>query len=68
MQETSGFCDYCQQRVLGRREGINHVLHFLVTMFTCGLWVIPWIIGTITHGRGDYACPHCGGKVRTASA
>ena len=30
---------------------VNHILHFLITVFTCGLWVIGWIILTLTREK-----------------
>lgn len=24
-------------------EKVNHILHFLISVFTCGLWVIVWL-------------------------
>lgn len=61
MEEASGRCDYCQRPVLGRREGINHVLYAILTLFSCGLFGLVWIVSFFT--RGEYACPTCGGKV-----
>lgn len=33
--------------VRGRRP--NHLLHAVITLFSCGLWVIPWIIVTASQ-------------------
>lgn len=30
--------------VIVRGQPVNHVLHLLITVFTCGLWAIVWII------------------------
>ncbi len=30
---------------------MNHVLHAIITFFTCGLWGIVWLILTLTHRR-----------------
>lgn len=30
---------------------VNHILHLLVTLFTCGFWVIVWAIIAGTHRR-----------------
>ena len=35
------------------RTGPNHVLHLLLTIFTCGLWLPVWIIVTIASAAGD---------------
>lgn len=31
--ERSGFCAHCQRHVLGRRPGVNHVLHAIISIF-----------------------------------
>lgn len=61
--EASGFCAYCQRHVLGRREGVNHVLHAIISIFSCGLWLVVWGILMLTDGSNEYACPTCGGRV-----
>jgi len=63
LQERSAFCDYCRCPVLGRREGPNNTLHLIMTFLTLGLWIPIWLLASI--GLGDFACPTCGGKVRT---
>jgi len=30
---------------------VNHLLHFLVGVFTCGLWWIAWLVIAITGGE-----------------
>lgn len=30
---------------------VNHILHFLIGVFTCGLWWIVWLILAITGGE-----------------
>lgn len=61
--EQSGFCDYCKRPVLGRRDGVNHVLHAIISIFSCGLWLIVWLIFVLADSRNEYACPTCGGRV-----
>lgn len=64
IEEQGGYCDHCQRHVLGRRNGINHILHLLISLFTCGLWVIPWFFASMTF-KAQFACPNCGGGIRT---
>lgn len=61
IEEASGFCAYCQRPVLGRREGVNHVLYAILTIFSCGLFGLVWFFSMFT--LGEYACPTCGGRV-----
>jgi hypothetical protein len=40
------------------RNRPSHVLHLLLTVFTFGLWIIPWSWVTLTAGRPQ--CTVCG--------
>jgi hypothetical protein len=59
-EEWQTFCPRGHALVLGRREIPNHVLHFLVTFLTCGLWVFPWIIQSVIASRAPYRSSVCG--------
>lgn len=39
------------QAVLVQGQPVNHVLHAIITIFSCGLWGIVWIILAITGGE-----------------
>jgi hypothetical protein len=60
-EETGKFCRTCQRPVMARRRTTNHVLQLLITVCTCGLWVIPWILMSIRFG--GWRCALCGLKV-----
>lgn len=30
---------------------VNHTLHALISIFSCGIWVIPWIIMAMTQKK-----------------
>ena len=32
------------QAVLVHGKTVNHTLHVLISIFTCGLWLIPWLV------------------------
>jgi len=42
----------------------NHILHFLITVFTCGLWSIVWGLQMISYqmrrATSQYLCQTCG--------
>ena len=38
------------QAVLAEGAPVNHTLHAIVSIFSCGLWVIPWVIITVNGG------------------
>ena len=33
-----------QFQIVNPGTTVNHVLHLLITLFTCGLWVVVWIV------------------------
>lgn len=39
------------QAVLVRGQRPNHTLHAIITIFSCGLWGIVWIIVALTGGE-----------------
>ena len=63
-KESTGFCNVCKRQVLARAKKPNHILHFLINIFTCGLWVIPWILFSLTSH--NYRCTNCGSNKLTA--
>jgi hypothetical protein len=44
--------DYSAVLVQGRP--VNHVLHAILTIFTCALWGIVWLIVSLTGGEKRY--------------
>lgn len=42
-------------------QGANHVLHLLATIFTGGLWLIPWMFIATS---GHWVCPKCGLRIK----
>lgn len=59
-QETSGFCEMCNRHRLIRRDTSNNILHFLITFFTCGLWVFVWLYCLLFPG--PWRCTVCGSR------
>lgn len=66
LKETYGFCEDCKRRVKVYRKGTNHILHFLISLFTCGMWLIIWLFITLIHlnpstaGTSNWKCTLCG--------
>ena len=56
-QETSKFCADCNKQVLARRPGTSRARHLLLTIATCGLWSIAWIVDTLR--RPGWRCSEC---------
>lgn len=63
IHEKSGFCLKCNKNVLVRRNGTNHILHFLITFFTLGFWVIGWIFSSIITNTSAWHCSQCGSRL-----
>jgi hypothetical protein len=38
------------QAVLLTGQVVNHVLHAILTLFTCGIWGIVWLLIVLTGG------------------
>lgn len=58
VQERSGFCKSCSKQVLVRRKGTSHLVHFIFTLLTGGIWLIVWILASIKIG--GWRCTQCG--------
>ena len=39
------------QAVIVYGHRVNHVLHLVITLFTCLLWGLVWLVLGITHGE-----------------
>ncbi len=59
MKETSLPCTVCGKLTLHRQQTPNHVLHFLISFFTCGLWLLVWLV-LATDYRKPWRCSFCG--------
>lgn len=65
MQEAGFHCAICQRQTLHRDSlTVNHVLHAIVAIFTCGLWVFPWMILANQANASPWRCTVCGNVVR----
>ena len=60
VDEETGWCYACEQRVLLHRRGVNNLLHFLLSVCTVGVWLIVWILNTLV--RQPWRCSQCGSK------
>jgi len=53
-------CAKCGQATLAQKQTPNHILHFLITVFTCGFWIFVWGILILACATDNYVCPRCG--------
>ena len=56
------FCKTCGKLTLHTRPGTNNLVHALVTLFLCGLWLPVWIVVGIVNASHRPHCTQCGGK------
>jgi hypothetical protein len=60
MEHDSFYCIQCKQMRLFSRQGINHVLHLLITVLLFGLWLPVWIGLIIANDSRKLFCQTCG--------
>jgi hypothetical protein len=58
VKQKSLWCPTCNQQRLFVAPTPSHVLHFFLTLFTLGLWLIVWLL--IGGKTGPYRCSVCG--------
>jgi len=56
-----GYCEYCKQNVLLRRQEIDTCLAIILLLFTGGIGLIIYLI--IHYSRPKNRCVHCGTEV-----
>jgi hypothetical protein len=61
MDQTQKYCEACGKNVLAVREGPNHVLHLILSIFTFGAWIIVWFLMSIRIG--GWRCSQCGEQI-----
>lgn len=54
------YCDRCKEQVQATRSTPNHVLHFLLLLFTMGVWLPVWLLITLNAGTIGWRCVKCG--------
>lgn len=58
--QGSGYCLVCNRQSMFQKQKINHVLHFVLTLFTLGLWSLVWITLLIVNSAKPKRCASCG--------
>lgn len=53
-------CYRCHRSTLATREAFPSLLHLLVALVTCGLWIVPWLLLSFVHTTKKYNCTVCG--------
>jgi hypothetical protein len=60
--QTQKYCRRCGRDRLFVKPGVNHLLHLVVTLFMCGLWIPIWILAALSNKSARARCSQCGGK------
>ena len=60
VKQNQFFCPVCHQPRLFTKPAPNHLVHGLVSLFLCGLWIPVWIIAAIVNSSKPYRCTFCG--------
>lgn len=55
------FCPQCNAYTRADGDSLSHLLHFVLTLFTGGLWLPVWVLLAMTR---SYHCSDCGAKAR----
>ena len=61
-QLYNSYCYRCQRNVLAIGRTPNHVLHLLLSLVTCGIWLLIWPL-VAAWSIGGYRCLRCGSRV-----
>jgi hypothetical protein len=55
VKQTGRYCPMCARHVMATGSTPNHLLHFFLSLYTCGLWLRVWIL--VAVGKiGGYRC------------
>lgn len=63
-KKTQKYCKNCKQNVLAEKQSLSggiHVVHALISLFSCGVWLLVWLIHAII-ASGGYRCTRCGSR------
>lgn len=52
------YCVHCRDYVMVKQDSANHVLHAVLSLMTCGLWLIIWALSCVRFG--GWRCTRCG--------
>lgn len=54
------YCPTCCHRQRFIHVEVNHAFHAVMTVLTCGLWLISWAAVWIGYRFVPWRCKHCG--------
>jgi len=57
------YCTHCRRLMLHQRhvKDTNHIFHLLMCVFTCGWWLVVWLLCALGSGSNPhFLCSKCG--------
>ncbi len=57
-EQTHKRCRRCERPTEHYRQATNHLLHFVITVVTCGWWALVWLL--LSFKIGGWKCRECG--------
>jgi hypothetical protein len=60
VEQSQKFCKTCKAKRMVQRKGTNHILHLLLSVVTCGAWIVVWLLACVRIG--GWRCSQCGAK------
>lgn len=64
LSTQSIYCPNCKANRAHQKNACAHLVHALVTLFLCGLWIPVWIIAAIAAEMRSYRCTQCGAAAK----
>lgn len=64
MVQKQVFCPTCNTLRLFEKEGTSHLVHAIVSLFLCGLWIPIWILAALANSSQPARCTQCGASIR----
>jgi hypothetical protein len=60
MKTIRRHCGTCGQPRPFTKDGVNHILHVILSLLTVGGWLLVWILLIIVNALQPYRCTQCG--------
>lgn len=63
--QRQAYCPTCGEHRLAEKESLDgaiHIIHALITLFSCGLWAVVWLIHALS-ASGPWRCQRCGADI-----
>lgn len=62
LKSTGKYCKRCHDHVMAQKNGVNHILHLILSIVTVGFWLPIWFLLTVLS-FGGWRCTRCGRPV-----